>query len=380
MKKIFTTTLLLFAFSVAYPQHLLFDDIHAAHHTDSCWLEYIDGIEAHGVTVHLVSEEDWDILPEMDVLWFAHGNFLNFEPPWCPEYPDSVEKEVIITKIIDFARNGGRIVYWASGDPFDGANYGYPHGPCANKLLTDPRWETGMYCGDNLIGPGAYCTTAMAIAPLPPITDVYVQAAETSEVVTGRFGPGPIIECGEHCFPILGVENLSLPFFAISYPFAQAGNCQSYILLLDDGDNLSVCMDGPEEYDTLAARFALHMLYAACDVPGYELAPCAIPEYPDDYYNCFRAPNPFTPNCDGFNDYCQFEFDGMGESEGTISIFNLHGHEVRQIDVPEGANAKASAQWDGKDNNRNPLPQGVYLYVIENGGEIVCEGTVCIAR
>jgi len=103
-------------------------------------------------------------------------------------------------------------------------------------------------------------------------------------------------------------------------------------------------------------------------------------QIPCDYDYCSRFPNPFTPNSDDINDFTQFEFDNMGNSEGTIYIYNIHGHEVRQIDVPAGANAKTAAQWHGADNNGNPLPQGLYIYVIESGGEIVCEGTVTLAR
>jgi hypothetical protein len=58
----------------------------------------------------------------------------------------------------------------------------------------------------------------------------------------------------------------------------------------------------------------------------------------------------------------------------------MHGHEVRKINIPTGANAKAAAKWDGKDNNGNAVTQGLFIYTIESGGEVVCEGTITIAR
>ncbi len=97
-------------------------------------------------------------------------------------------------------------------------------------------------------------------------------------------------------------------------------------------------------------------------------------------FACIVCPNPFTPNNDGINDYAQFEFEGMEQNEGMIYIFDIHGHKVKSIDVPEGTNAKINARWYGRDKNDKPLPQGLYLFTIESDGETVCEGTITIAR
>ncbi len=97
-------------------------------------------------------------------------------------------------------------------------------------------------------------------------------------------------------------------------------------------------------------------------------------------YGCARMPNPFTPNADYKNDFCQFTFPGLGRKEGTISIYDVHSHSVRKIVVPGGREAKEKARWFGKNDDGEPLPQGLYLYVIEVGGEVVCNGTAVIAR
>lgn len=91
-------------------------------------------------------------------------------------------------------------------------------------------------------------------------------------------------------------------------------------------------------------------------------------------------PNPFTPNDDLINDYCQFTFPSLYYAKGTIYIFDLHSVLVRTIEIDAGLSAKEAAQWDGRDENNRSLPQGLYLYVIEVDDEIVCDGTVVIAR
>ncbi|HDG67975.1 MAG TPA: hypothetical protein ENG11_02375, partial [candidate division Zixibacteria bacterium] len=98
---------------------------------------------------------------------------------------------------------------------------------------------------------------------------------------------------------------------------------------------------------------------------------------------CDRRPNPFTPNADGKNDYAQFTFPDMGVREGTIYIYDVHNVLVKQIDVPAGLSVSETlerARWDGTDSNGDKVPQGVYMYVIISEGEVVCEGTVTVAR
>jgi gliding motility-associated-like protein len=101
-----------------------------------------------------------------------------------------------------------------------------------------------------------------------------------------------------------------------------------------------------------------------------------LPENP----GCVRIPNPFTPNGDGKNDYVQFEAPGVGYEIVTISIYNIYSMKLIQFDIPTGAGAKAAARWFGVDSDGNRLSQGLYLYVIESEGEIVCKGTVTISR
>jgi gliding motility-associated-like protein len=95
---------------------------------------------------------------------------------------------------------------------------------------------------------------------------------------------------------------------------------------------------------------------------------------------CQRFPNPFTPNSDGLNDFVQFYFPDFGVKPGDVFIFDIYNKEVKEIQVPKGLDCKENARWDGTDRDGNSLPQGVYIYLIKIDGEIICQGTVSIAR
>ncbi len=97
-------------------------------------------------------------------------------------------------------------------------------------------------------------------------------------------------------------------------------------------------------------------------------------------YHCLRMPNPITPNYDNINDFCQFIYPGMNDYPASIHIFDLTGREIREIDVPVSDNAAKYSTWDGLDNNGCSLPPGIYIYLIDSNGQIVCNGTVTIAR
>ena len=97
-------------------------------------------------------------------------------------------------------------------------------------------------------------------------------------------------------------------------------------------------------------------------------------------FGCLRMPNPFTPNDDEQNDFCQFTFPGMIYKNADIYIYDIYGVLVKNISVPASSDAKLKSRWLGDDENGKRVPIGIYLYVIEVDGEVVCEGTVTVAR
>lgn len=349
MRNITIIACVAFVFSYsAHGQDLLMDDV-STYYGMGNWLAIIDSLEFYGITMHYVSDEGWSNIMDRDVVWILPR--LTY---YSPE---------TISVIQEFVHNGGRVVNWNATE----------HVSFCNDLHTAPGWQTTMEVFDIGIH---YPETIRCISPFPPFTD---------SVDSLRLQSPYIISCGENAYPFAFVDsNCSQAVAAISYPFLHENNCNSFIVLVTGADALIYWPCIGTIADNL--RFELNILYSAAGVPGYELEPGAIPgggnvceEIPEEY-NCFRAPNPFTPNGDEINDYCQFEFDGMGNSEGRICIYDMHALEVKSIAVPEGTNAKTKARWYGKDNDGNPLPQGLYIFTIESDGETVCEGTITIAR
>ncbi|MCD6418021.1 gliding motility-associated C-terminal domain-containing protein [bacterium] len=354
---IFIATLLfLVDYTSVFAQEVLFDNWNNCYWEMSLWQCLIDTLESHGAIVHLVSDEGWENLHNMDMVWIQCPSWLY--------YDDS-----IINGVIEFSRNGGRIVIGGMerGHECQVENF--------NNLLSNLGWETSIsFVWDSSFICGGY---THIIFSLPPITQgVDTILMEGSQRIT-------CYNCGGNCYPFVYFEyNDSLfPVALISFPFLKEDNCSSYIIVIT-GTHSWLCFDS-EIVHPDTRRFASNILLTAAGVPGYEFDPCAFADsvFPQSWgCCCSRAPNPFTPNGDGVNDYCQFTFDGLGSESAVLRIFDIHSHEVRRIEVPAGLSAKQHARWDGRDNNGNPLPEGIYLYTIEVFGEVVCDGSVVIAR
>ena len=95
------------------------------------------------------------------------------------------------------------------------------------------------------------------------------------------------------------------------------------------------------------------------------------------FYDCdLHAPNVFTPNADGANDYFQL-IDYQGIKTFQCSIFNRWGNLMVSFDKPD-------FHWDGKNLKGNNAEDGVYFFVIQaltNGGkEIKKHGKIHLIR
>ncbi len=123
----------------------------------------------------------------------------------------------------------------------------------------------------------------------------------------------------------------------------------------------------------------------ACDMPDYCDANCGEAIYwfwVLPYTACTAEPNPFTPNADGINDITIFNFPEMFGKSATIEIYNIQGSLVYEGSIGNVYSYEdySKISWNGFDNDDNPLPIGLYVYLIIRNGEIVCKGSVVIAR
>lgn len=87
-------------------------------------------------------------------------------------------------------------------------------------------------------------------------------------------------------------------------------------------------------------------------------------------------PNPFTPNNDGFNDKLNFVVPDSIVSQITVKIYGVKGSMIRSFttsDVP-------TLQWDGRDENGNPLQPGLYYYLLLKSSDPIHKGTVTLMR
>lgn len=79
------------------------------------------------------------------------------------------------------------------------------------------------------------------------------------------------------------------------------------------------------------------------------------------------SPNPFSPNGDGINDHVTFAYSVIRLTRDTpveTSIYTLSGRRVRRL-TTIGGSAAYEIDWDGRDENGQRVPPGVYVYRIQ---------------
>jgi len=89
------------------------------------------------------------------------------------------------------------------------------------------------------------------------------------------------------------------------------------------------------------------------------------------------SPRIFTPNGDTINEKVIFRYENDEESSIVCWIYDIRGAVVRQLDVVE--TGENEFFWDGKDENNDLVPSGVYIYQIEVEGKTI-NGTIVLAK
>ena len=83
-----------------------------------------------------------------------------------------------------------------------------------------------------------------------------------------------------------------------------------------------------------------------------------------------EVPNLFTPNGDGINDY--FIIDNIFTYDAEVLIFNRWGTELYSSTAYQN-------DWDGTNNDGDPLTDGTYYYVVKVGPKVY-KGAITILR
>ena len=79
-------------------------------------------------------------------------------------------------------------------------------------------------------------------------------------------------------------------------------------------------------------------------------------------------PNPFTPNGDGVNDQTTISYDLLyliEEVPVALRVYDLAGRQVALLPERMSPNGRHLAHWDGRDENGDLLPPGLYLIQVE---------------
>jgi len=102
--------------------------------------------------------------------------------------------------------------------------------------------------------------------------------------------------------------------------------------------------------------------------------------------NLSFVPNPFSPDNDGFEDFCLINYNlTQPVAQIRIRVFNSKGRLVRTIKNNEASGAKGTIIFNGLDDNGNPLRIGIYIVLLEavNNSSGILEslkGAVVVAR
>ena len=75
-------------------------------------------------------------------------------------------------------------------------------------------------------------------------------------------------------------------------------------------------------------------------------------------------PNPFYTSASNPEMNIKFEFSKPAASRSKITIFNLKGQKIRQLQIEEG---RSSINWNGTDELNKVVGSGIYFYRFESG-------------
>lgn len=93
------------------------------------------------------------------------------------------------------------------------------------------------------------------------------------------------------------------------------------------------------------------------------------------------APNPFSPDGDGFDDEVAINFTLPFQANLTVKIYDVNGREVKTLSDNSPA-VSGQLRWDGKGNNGKTLRSGIYVLFMETSGSarLTKKGTLVLVK
>lgn len=99
----------------------------------------------------------------------------------------------------------------------------------------------------------------------------------------------------------------------------------------------------------------------------------------------FPSPNPFSPDGDGFEDFCVIRYNlPLATSIIRLTVFDVKGRLIRTLANTELSGAHGELVWDGRDESRQGVRIGPYILFLEGidgeaGVLATCKAVVVVA-
>ena len=97
------------------------------------------------------------------------------------------------------------------------------------------------------------------------------------------------------------------------------------------------------------------------------------------------SPNPFSPDGDGFEDFCLIQYNlPLGSALIHVKVYDIRGRLIRELANSQISTSHGDIIWDGLDQNRQRVRIGLYIVLIQaadpNGsGATTMRGVVVVA-
>lgn len=290
---------------------------------------YDNGNTFYGIT----QDVGWD---RGGPLFFTHYSFLGFDPR---EKKDSHTNYFINNRNISLINRA-----WCIDNPGNFVGYGEE---CWGLTASD----------DPLVGYMAHEPTAErdngTITP-------------TAALSAFPYTPTESMQALKHFYRVLGEDIVGALGFKDAFNQSENWVAGSYIAI-DQGPIIIMIENYRSSllWDNFMANPEIQpMLEAVGFVPDSTTAISAGPEMPEEFALFGNYPNPFNPGT-----HICFSLQRPGPV--NLSIYNINGQLVQQIEQGYSSAGYHQIYWNGRDQWNKMLSSGIYFYKLRHGNEVL---------